>query len=126
MWAGHRLGAGPWAPWSNGSPGAGTSSQLCPAHESSTQFHLPRGCLWRPQRSPTPTRPQPTRPAFSPLLLVPDFNPTSDASGFDIMGDGGEGEDEVQFLRTVRISVLGSLGLSRVPLSASLSLNSLS
>ena len=28
------------------------------------------------------------------------------------MGDGGEGEDEVQFLRTVRISVLESLGLS--------------
>lgn len=38
------------------------------------------------------------------------------------MGDGGEGEDEVQFLRTVRISVLGVSGaISRGPLSVSLS-----
>lgn len=38
------------------------------------------------------------------------------------MGDGGEGEDEVQFLRTVSISVLGVSGaISRDPLSVSLS-----
>ena len=38
------------------------------------------------------------------------------------MGDGGEGEDEVQFLRTVSISVLGVSGvISPVPLSVSLS-----
>lgn len=74
-----------------------------------------------PQRSPTPAHPQPTRPACSPLLLFPDLSPRP--SGLDIMGDGGEGEDEVQFLRTVRISVLGGVtgATSRVPLSVSLS-----
>lgn len=73
-----------------------------------------------PQRSPTPAHPQPTRPACGPLLLFPDLSPRP--SGLDIMGDGGEGEDEVQFLRTVRISVLGVSGtISRGPLSVSLS-----
>lgn len=73
-----------------------------------------------PQRSPTPAHPQPTRPAYSPVLLFPDLSPCP--SGLNIMGDGGEGEDEVQFLRTVRISVLGGLGGYLLgPLSVSLS-----
>lgn len=125
LWAGLRRGAWPVPSGPNRDRGAGPSVQLCPARASSSQFHLLRG---GPQASPEvsdpsppPARP-PARPARGPLLLFPDLSPG--LSGLDIMGDGAEGEDEVQFLRTVRISALGVSGaVSGDPLSVSLSLD---
>ena len=99
-------------------PGGG--GDLLPALSSTRVLLAVPSTSRVPRRSPTPAHPQPTRPACGPLFLFPDLSPRP--SGLDIMGDGGEGEDEVQFLRTVSISVLGVSGvISPVPLSVSLS-----
>lgn len=62
---------------------------------------VPRGVRSQP-RSP---------PSLRPLLPIAGLSAVP--SGLDTMGDGGEGEDEVQFLRTVRISAGGFWAVSR-------------
>lgn len=78
----------------------------------------PRSSIYLAGASGVPRglRPQPARPACSPLPPSPDPG----SSGLDIMGDGGEGEDEVQFLRTVSISGRGVSGATSLSVSLSM------
>lgn len=107
LWAGHwrrgesRVALAQWE------PGGG---DLLPALASAWVLLAVPSASRVPLVSPELSDPRPpaARPAGVPFFLFLDLSAVP--SGLDIMGDGGEGEDEVQFLRTVRISLGGLWG----------------